>query len=520
MATYDPAISAAWFKRLGGELDRRQGQMQLLEEYYRGNHPLLYASSRFRAAFGNMFMGFSDNWCGIVVDALEERLDIDGFRMSSNAGDAADDDAWRIWQANAMDANSQMAHSEALTKGYSYVLVWNDPDHPEIPLITVEDAREMVVAVDRGSRKRLAALKRWVDDDDSKTVYATLYLPDRIEKWVSAKGQTATSGWQGPKGYAPRQVEGESWPLENPLGVVPVVPLINRPNLRGRGESELKEIVPIQNAVNKLTLDMLVAAEFAAYRQRWVTGMDIPIDPDTQKPVEPFKSAVDRMFVGEDKDTKFGQFDVTELGNYTGAIDKLIGHIASITRTPSHYFMAGASGYPSGETLKAAETGLVRKAWRRERYFGEGWEEVMRLAFAVLDDPRSEILDSETMWRNAESRNDAVLADMAVKLGSAPIEIPQEMLWEMIGLTPKQIERAKALRKALEEQELPDKGKPTALALVLPSGDTADVEDAADEPDAAAPAAPGAPMPPAAGGGRNGMPVMAVTGAPAARAPR
>ena len=73
---YDPAASASWFKRLGAVLDQRQGQMQLLDDYYRGNHPLLYASSKFRAAFGNMFMGFSDNWCCVVADGLEERLDV------------------------------------------------------------------------------------------------------------------------------------------------------------------------------------------------------------------------------------------------------------------------------------------------------------------------------------------------------------------------------------------------------------------------------------------------------------
>src|SRR4029077_15002186 len=98
--------------------------------------------------------------------------------------------------------------------------------------------------------------------------------------------------------------------------------------------------------------------------------------------------------------------------------------------------------------------------------------------------------------------------------GSAPIEIPQEMLWEMLGLTPKQIERAKALREALEEQELPNRGVPTSLPIILPSGDTADIPAAADV------AGPEGGMPPAAGGGRNGMPVMAATGAPAARAPR
>ena len=51
-----------------------------------------------------------------------------------------------------------------------------------------------------------------------------------------------------------------------------------------------------QDAINKYRADALVASEFAAFRQRWAIGIDIPVDPETGRPIEPFKPAVDRLW--------------------------------------------------------------------------------------------------------------------------------------------------------------------------------------------------------------------------------
>ena len=71
----------------------------------------------------------------------------------------------------------------------------------------------------------------------------------------------------------------------NPLGDVPVVPLANKPGLLRGGESDLKPAMPIQNAINKLCTDMLVASEYGAFRQRVLTGVEVPRDPETGKPL-------------------------------------------------------------------------------------------------------------------------------------------------------------------------------------------------------------------------------------------
>jgi hypothetical protein len=61
----------------------------------------------------------------------------------------------------------------------------------------------------------------------------------------------------------------------------------------------------------------------------------------------------------------------------------LIQHVAAQTRTPPHYLLGQSGAFPSGESLKATETGLVAKVKRKQTTFGETWEEAMRLAFLL-----------------------------------------------------------------------------------------------------------------------------------------
>ena len=494
-----PVGSSAWYiARLSKELDDRSARMTRYQDYYDCKHPMLYAGAKYRAAFGNLFAGFADNFCDLVVDAVEERLDVEGFRIGT-ADSKADTDAWRIWQQNDLDAMSQIAHTDALVKGQSSVLVWSDEDEPGEVEITIQDALEMAVALDRCNRDRVAALKRWQQDDGS--TWFTLYLPDRIEKYqTTAKGAASALATIkfGRYGLIPRETPGETWPLNNPLGVVPVVPLSNRPNLRGTGRSEIAGVIPQQNALNKLFLDMLVAAEFAAYRQRYAVGLELEVDSDTGKAINPFKAGSGELWTEENPNVKFGDFEVTDLGNYVKAIETTIQHIASTTRTPPHYLLGNSGSFPSGESLAATETGLVSKARRKQRFFGESWEEVMRLGFAVLEDPRADAPEAETIWRDPESKNEAQHTDALVKLKS--LGVPDEMLWEMWGMTPQQIARAKEIIAAE-----PPPPAPTAVTEVIPSG----------VPGQGMPA-----MPPASGNGHNGLPMLAATGAPDAPARR
>jgi hypothetical protein len=480
-------------ERLGAEMDVRAPDYALWQDYYDGRHQppvaLLAASSGYRSEYARWLSGFSDNFCRLVISAVDERLAVTGFRVDGKAGDRK---AWGYWQENQLDAWHLRAHREALVKSWCPVTVDAAPDGS--PRIRAHEADQFAIAWDDDDAlERAAAMRRWATPDGRRL--ATLYFADRVEKYELGLG----NAWQR------RAVAGEPWPLPHSLGVVPVVPIVNDPDLYNRGQSEIAAVLPMQNALNLLMSDMLVSAEYTAYPQRWVTGLEIPVDPDTGKPIQPFKLAYDRMLMARDPNVKFGQLDAADLQPYIRAVEACIQHIASTTRTPPHYLLGQSGAFPSGESLKATETGLVAKVRRRQGDFGESWEECIGLAFAAAGDAkRAGIEDKEAVWKDPEVRTEAQHVDALLKLKA--LGIPLEQLWEDAGYSPQLIQKWKdAAAAAAAAGGMPvdpsAAGDPEAMAAIR--GAVAPVQaegDAATTPAAPRPGASGAPCPCCAGG--------------------
>jgi hypothetical protein len=265
-----------------------------------------------------------------------------------------------------------------------------------------------------------------VDDDAHRGVI--VYTPDYIWK-VRSRDQWTSTGLESLV-LEPSPDEGEDWPLRNSLGVVPMVPLRNRPRLKTWGQSEVAPVMSNQDAVNKYRADALVAAEFAAFRQRWATGLEIPVDPKTGQPIEPFKAAVDRLWVVPPPDpedpnpveAKFGEFSQTDLAPYQRMIESEVGAMSSISRLPYHYLLGQPQAVPpSGESLKSSEAGLIAKVRTAMVHFGEGWEQTLRLGLLALGDAGSQDFTAETEWKDPETRNEGVRADSTVKVYAAGI---------------------------------------------------------------------------------------------------
>lgn len=446
---------AEWLQKLEEELEKRRPRIQRYEDYYDGKHRLAFATSKFREAFGNLFSAFADNWCDLVVDASVERLRVDGFRFDTPTRSKA---AWRIWQANQLDAESVLSFTEAVKCGTSFLLVSPNVDDPKNPLVTVEHPAQVIVAHAPGfRRKRLAALKKWLDDDGF--AMATLYLPDAVHKYRSDKkltGSTTKVRWVDRPGADP---------VANDLGIVPVVPLLNNPTLLGGGQSDIAKVIPLQDAVNKLVSDMLVASEFAAFRQRWATGIEIPTDPETGQamPTKEFLNSVSRIWTVGNDAAQFGEFSATDLNNYVQGVEMLVQHVAAQTRTPPHYLLGQSGNFPSGESLKSTETGLVAKVLRKHLSFGEGLEEAQSLALVLSGDTRAMNVSAETIWKDPESRTEGEHVDAVLKM--ATLGVPQVVLWERLGASPEEIERWKELKAA-------EPPPPTQPAPAMPAAPT------------------------------------------------
>jgi hypothetical protein len=452
--------------------------------YYRGDHPLTFASEQFQKFHGDRYKGFADNWTQVVSDAPVERLTVNGIKPSGMT--EADKDLWRVWQVNGLDTDSQLGFLGAVNSGRSFVLVWGDPDDPDTPEVTFEDASQCIVAYVPGSRrKRRAALKRW---DDGPISFATLYLADEVWKFerpilgVSSKSVQEQAIDEELNRWDLRDMGGEPNPQPNPMGVVPMVELPNRPTLTEDPISDITGVVSMQDAVNLLWAQLFTAADYASFPQRIVLGAEVPEIPilDDQgkivgsRPVDLERFAVDRVMFFTGDDVKVTEWTAANLEAYTGVMEVAVGHIAAQTRTPAHYLI-GKMANLSGDALLAAETGLVKRVDEKQLWFGLAIREMFRLIALAMgrDGQAADIAAGQVMWADAESRSHAQLADALTKLKD--IGFPFEFLALRYGLTPTEV--ADLLTMKERELELDPLGAATALMARAPGAPTEAADD-------------------------------------------
>lgn len=404
-----------------------------LDRYYTGTQPLAYLSPEAKTALGNRFGVMASNIPRLAVTALAERLRITGF-----SGDPA---LWADWVRNDLDQTSGVAHREALLLGDSFVIVWADPFGR--PRVTVESAKQVGVLTDPGSRQIVAALKRW-EDTTRKTTEAVLYLPDRIVRLRANQVGAVTA-----QGLA--TVEE----LANPLGVVPVVNLRNSDRILGEhGSSEIDDLKPLVDALNKSLADMMVTSEYVGRPRRWATGIELTEDPvlddegnDTGDTVEvnPIPEGA-RAMISEAADAKFGQLAAADLGGYEASVRVLLGQIMAVSTLPAHYVGVFTDNPASADALRAAEASLTARAEARQQTFGRAWEQVAKLMVAVRDgrDP-SMIDDIRVLWADAATRSVAQEADAVVKLYAAGL-LPASYALGKLGYSDDEVAEIRAAR--------------------------------------------------------------------------
>ncbi len=115
-----------------------------------------------------------------------------------------------------------------------------------------------------------------------------------------------------------------------------------------------------QDAINKLRADTINASDLAAFRQRWLKNWQVEIDEKTGQPVEPFKAAVDRLWIlpppdpedptGDAHQPEFGEFEQTDLAPMVSTIQMEVQALGAISRTPYHYLLPQSGQPPSGES--------------------------------------------------------------------------------------------------------------------------------------------------------------------------
>ncbi len=456
-------------ERIYIRLNNRRPEIETFEKYFRGEQPLNYATKEWKDANAAQYAGFSDNWSAPVVNAESERIDYTG--MSFASGKDAGNALHEHWMRNEMDMQSSQGFVTTLTTGRSFIIVWGDSDGS--PVVTWEHPSNVEIEYEwENPRIRRAALKTWVDE---RLEYATLFTKTEIWKWErprqrekndrDSQAEQSKTGYAADGGWQARVSPGDdTWPLNNPLKVVPVVELQNRPTLMGDPVSEIQGVMPMQDSINLLWAYLFLAADYASMDARVILGGEAPkipiIDKDTGKvigsrPVDMKDLREKRLLNLTGTDVKIDSWKAASLDIFTDTIDIAVGHIASQTRTPPTYLVSktGMSNV-NGEGLKASEIGLNKKVLEFWTYAGPAIREVNRLIALVVGDEK---LAAETQLArvnhlNPEIRSEAQLADMLVKMSS--IGFPFEYLMELYGIGPLDIPRILAMRKREMDEAL------------------------------------------------------------------
>lgn len=76
-----------WVNRLYNQMQERLRWINVYDDYYRGEFPLPWLAPQAEEEFRRIMSMSRANYCGLVVDAMVERMHVEGFRIDSGAAE-------------------------------------------------------------------------------------------------------------------------------------------------------------------------------------------------------------------------------------------------------------------------------------------------------------------------------------------------------------------------------------------------------------------------------------------------
>ncbi|MFD5599187.1 phage portal protein [Leucobacter sp. NPDC058333] len=356
------------------------------------------------------------DWPRILVEALEERLTIEGFTIAGQA--EANQRYWRRWQANRMDLTAPLVHTEALVQGCGYVVVGGGGPQG-FARITGHSALGFTVSKDRATGVVSEAVQRFSDEESPAVVH---YVPGKNYIYRKSNGRYLFE-----KG------------LDSGTQRIPVVPFVNRARLRDdMGRSEMQDVIRYTDAASRSITNLQVAVETVALPQKYMLGAaanDFK-DPDGKQKTQ-WETYIGRILLGP-KDAKVGTLQGANLQDITSVLRLYAGFVSASSGMSLMSLGIGTDANPASEgALNAVDNRHVRKAEKKQALFDDSWEDVQRIADDIegVADKESDLL--ETQWRPAATMTLESVAAAASTLVTAGI-IPPAVARNRIGLTPEE----------------------------------------------------------------------------------
>lgn len=361
---------------------------------------------------------FPLNWPRIVVDSVVQRQQVKSFSVPDDP--AASAVLREMWEANNMESQQVLNHTETRVQGHGFVAVGTNGDDSEHPLITVESAKCMIARIDPRNGDVMAALRVYEDAWclTAAPQYETLYLPD-CTIWLARQ--------QGKWVVTDRD--------EHKLGRVPVIQFVNRPRVGDyAGESEMADVVQPTDMAARAMLDLQIAMETHAVPGKYAVGVtnNSFIDPATGKPASAIKTYFNSMLTSKNEHAKFGQFSASDLSNFKTVIDLLSEQVSAVSGLPMRYFGQNTANPAAEGAIRADESRLVKNVELKNLVDGDAWSKVMALAYRIREgrDLNANLVRCD--WNDPATPTQAQKADAISKLVAQGV-VSREGAWDEMG---------------------------------------------------------------------------------------
>jgi hypothetical protein len=510
-----------------------QTRLTRISRYVDGKHDPPYTPKGVDAEYRWIAKKARRNFLPLVVSVLSQNLHVDGYRPSGQtaneiAGPQTPQPEWEAFRANRMISRQHGVHRSIIKYGSSYVVVLpgrmsTDEEQPatDVPVIRPASPRRMTAfyANDVDDEWPQFAIEVWsVNLPQGKSQMFVSVYDEQMRYILSGNPGVSTAAQLNLRiadadnsllnGQAPVATHG--------LGICPIVRFLYETDLDGEDDcsGEIEPIIPIQDQINFDTFNLMITTQFAAFRQRWVTGMS-PTD-ESGREAAPFRPGVDRVWAAEDATTHFGEFGESQLAPYSTVREDGIRHMATITQIPP-YHLLGQVANMSAEALAAAKDGQDRKVDELKAGMTDPWRNVFRLTCLASGDKDGwNDLFGTVVWRDTSARAFGATIDGLTKVAQM-LGVPVEELWAKIpGVTAEDVQAWLLAKQREEAQQIV--AQAMAQAAQAPA---AQLGQAVGTPNAAATVgvgvvpAPPAPTPPAPPGGTPAGPALGPGGKPA-----
>lgn len=433
------------------DFDRRQAN-------YEGDQQLPYAPEGVSLEYLELRNQAIANWLQVAMDAPVQRMEAES--ISDDAG-KTDKDAWSDWVAYDLETRQKIVYTQMMVHRGGMMSVSKAPPTVGGAKARVENSRRVYLHPDPADPfETQFAVKMWTENERPSS---GLWVPTAAMSTVGAKlvavvydsaecvrfekpGTDGVGGW--------KQVKT----TQHGLGAIPFVEFGHNVDANNVAHPAIDQLIPMQNAINTIRFNTLLAMQFSAYRQRVATGYDPVlrdangeivyvkdkqgneiIGPDGQ-PVPQLRPSgrvgVDRLLVFPGSDTKVFDLDESNLQNYITVYTKFLTDLFSKAQTPPQYGIDRMANL-SGDALAGAESTLTSLVNDLKREANSGIRKVFRLLDAARGTkPRNRHIE----WADTEPKSFTQIVDGVTKLIAA--EFPRRGAYDMLpGATPTKVDQ-------------------------------------------------------------------------------